>query len=156
MAIATTVTDYLGKSGVVYSVMRHPHSSSSLDTAEAAHVSGKHIAQAVVLKDQHGYIMAVIPATNKARLDAINSMMNRELDLASESDFAELFKDCEIGAVPVIGEAYGVETVWDDALQAAPDIYCESGDHETLIEMSTAQFKELMKDKAHGEISALM
>ena len=153
MAIASTLAEYLGKSGTIYSVMRHPHSSSSLNTAEAAHVSGKRLAKPVVLKDQQGYVMAIIPATSKARLGIISNMMNRQLGLASESDFAELFKDCEVGAVPVIGKAYGMEMIWDDELATAPEIYCESGDHETLIEMNCKQFRELMKESRHGQIS---
>jgi len=154
MAIATTLTDFLGKSETIYSVMRHRHSSSSLDTAEAAHVSGKQIAKPVVLKDEQGYVMAVIPATNKARLGVISQMMNRQLYLASETDFNKLFQDCEVGAVPAIGQAYGLEMIWDDELAAAPEVFCESGDHETLIEMKCSQFKGLMSASRHGQISS--
>jgi Ala-tRNA(Pro) deacylase len=154
MSIATTLTDFLGKSEAVYSVMRHRHSSSSMDTAEAAHVSGKQIAKAVVLKDERGYVMAVIPASNKARLGVISQMMDRRLYLAKETDFENLFKDCEIGAVPAIGQVYGMETIWDDELTAAPEIFCESGDHETLIEMKCEQFKDLMSESRHGQISS--
>ena len=154
MSIATTLTDFLGKSEAIYSVMRHRHSSSSLDTAEAAHVSGKQIAKPVVLKDERGYVMAVIPASNKARLGVISQMMDRRLYLASETDFENLFKDCEVGAVPAIGQAYGMEMIWDDELAVVPEIFCESGDHETLIEMKCEQFKDLMKESRHGQISS--
>ena len=153
MAIATTLTDFLGKSEAIYSVMRHRHSSSSLDTAEAAHVSGKQLAKPVVLKDEHGYVMAVIPATNKARLGVISQMMDRQLYLANEADFEDLVKDCEIGAVPAIGQAYGLETIWDDELAVLPEVFCESGDHEVLIEMKGEQFTDLMKESRHGQIS---
>ena len=153
MAISTTLDKYLSESGTIYSVMRHRHSSSSLDTAEAAHVSGKQLAKPVVLKDEQGYVMAIIPATKKARLGVISHMMDRHLGLASESDFPDLFKDCEVGAVPAMGQAYGVEMVWDDELATATEVFCESGDHETLIEMNHKQFKDLMRNSRHGRIS---
>ena len=156
MAIATTLANYLGQSDVAYAVMKHRHSSSSLDTAEAAHVSGEQIAKPVVLKDEQGFVMAVIPATCKARLGVISRMMNRNLGLASESDFARLFEDCEVGAVPAMGQAYNMEMIWDDELALVPDVYCEAGDHEILIEMSCKQFKELMKESQHGQISTHM
>jgi len=97
--------------------------------------------------------MAVIPATNKARLSVISDMINRQLYLAKEDDFGDIFKDCEIGAVPAIGQAYGLETIWDDELATLPEVFCESGDHEILIEMKGEQFKDLMKEARHGHIS---
>ena len=77
MAIAKTLSDYLDSKGITYSVLKHPHTSSSQETAEAAHVPGDQLAKSVVLHDGKGYVMAVIPATHKARLGAIGQMLGR-------------------------------------------------------------------------------
>jgi Ala-tRNA(Pro) deacylase len=58
---------------------------------------------------------------------------------------ARLFADCDRGAVPPVGEAYGIPTVWDDSLGDLPDVYFEGGDHRTLIHMSGPDFAELMR-----------
>jgi Ala-tRNA(Pro) deacylase len=153
MAIAASVAGYLKDCGTVYTVMKHRHSSSSLETAEAAHVPGHRLAKPVVLKDDQGYVLAVIPATNRARLGVISRLLHRQLGLADEADFAGLFKDCEIGAVPIVGQAYDIEVIWDDELADQPSVYGESGDHETLIGLENWQFKKLMQDVRHGPIS---
>ena len=154
MAIATTLSGYLDSRGAVYSVLKHRHTSSSLETAEAAHVPGDQLAKPVVLHDDKGYVMAVIPATHKARLGVISQLMDRKLGMALEEELGTLFKDCELGAVPAVGRAYDVDMVWDDSLTAIPDVYFESGDHEILIHMLSEDFKQLMKDEPHGWISS--
>lgn len=156
MAIATTLSDYLDSRGAIYSVLRHRHTSSSLETAEAAHVPGDQLAKPVILHDDKGYVMAVIPATHKARLGVISQMLNRELNIAKEEELGRLFSDCETGAIPPVGRPYDVEMVWDDSLAVVPDIYLESGDHETLIHMQNEAFKQLMSDEPHGQISSHM
>jgi len=156
MAIATTLSGYLDSRGAVYSVLKHRHTASSLETAEAADVPGDQLAKPVVLHDDRGYVMAVIPATHKARLGVISRLMDRELGMAREEELKTLFGDCELGAVPVVGDAYDVEMVWDDSLTTIPDVYFESGDHEILIHMQSEDFKQLMKDVPHGQISSHM
>lgn len=156
MAIATTLSDYLDSRGAVYSVLKHQHTSSSLETAEAAHVPGDQLAKPVILHDDKGYVMAVIPATHKARLGVIGQLMDRELDMANEDELGAVFNDCELGAVPAVGRAYDVAMVWDDSLATVPDVYFESGDHEILIHMRSEDFKQLMQEELHGQISSHM
>jgi prolyl-tRNA editing enzyme YbaK/EbsC (Cys-tRNA(Pro) deacylase) len=61
-----------------------------------------------------------------------------DLRLATEAKLKYLLKDCEPGAVPPLGAAYGLETVWDDSLLEQSDTYFEAGDHETLVHMKRA------------------
>jgi hypothetical protein len=44
----------------------------------------------------------------------------------------------ELGAVPQIGKAYGMETIRDDSLMAQPEVYFEGDDHETLVRVKTS------------------
>ena len=64
MSMAGNVRNYLDRTGIHYSVDQHPHSSTSMHTAEAAHVSGEQVAKGVLLKDAFGYMLAVVPATH--------------------------------------------------------------------------------------------
>jgi Ala-tRNA(Pro) deacylase len=156
MAIATTFSDYLNSTGVAYTVMRHSHTYSSLETAEAAHVPGDQVAKPVVLHDNNGYVMAVIPSTHRARIGVISKLLDRNLEMATEEEIGKLFNDCEIGAVPAIGKPYGVDMIWDDDLAALPDVYMESGDHEILVHVAGEDFKHLVDDQKHGHISTHM
>ena len=72
----------------------------------------------------------------------------------SEVELKDIFQDCELGAVPALGQAYGIDMIWDDELLACDDIYIESGDHEQLLHMSREQFAALMSSYTHEAISA--
>ena len=143
MTIAHKVQDYLSKNGIHYDVVTHPHSQSSMETAQLAHVPGNRLAKSVVLEDDSGYVMAVLPSTCHVRLGSLSKELNRELRLASEKELSALFGDCEIGAVPPVGPAYGMRTVIDESLAAEPEVFFEAGDHEHLIHMQRDAFAEL-------------
>ena len=65
--------------GISYDVIPHDHSSSSISTATAAHVSGELVAKAVVLKDAKGDLMAVLPATYKLSENKMYDLLGRRL-----------------------------------------------------------------------------
>ncbi len=150
MTIASSIIDYLNKSRVSYSVIAHAHSATSKQTVSKAHISPDKLAKAVILKDAKGYVMAVIPADKYVSLQSVSKRFGRTMVIAPESGFPQIFKDCEPGAIPPIGPAYGMETLLDDSLVGQPDIYFEAGDHEELIHMNGENFLLLLKRAQHG------
>ena len=68
---------------------------------------------------------------------------------------AKGFNDCDPGAVPPIGEACGIKTIWDPttSLGQLVDIYFEAGDHNHLIHVSGEQFHALMASAERGQFS---
>jgi len=154
MAIASTVSNFLVAQGVEYDVLTHPHSASSGESAQAAHVPGSHLAKSVILEDEQGYLMVVLPSSRQVNLQELHRQLNRDLVLATESELGGLFSDCEIGALPPIGSIYGVETVVDDAIAEQTDIFFEAGDHEQLIHVSAETFQALLGEHVlHGHFS---
>lgn len=150
MTIAHTVTDFLQKQHVAYDVVSHPHTDSSKGTARAAHVPADCLAKAVVLTDAKGYLMAVVPGDCHVDLHTLSRKLGRRLELVSENRLPPVFKDCDPGAVPPLGPAYGMETIMDDRLVGQPQIYFEAGDHQQLIRVSGEQFVSLLKEARHG------
>jgi Ala-tRNA(Pro) deacylase len=67
-----------------------------------------------------------------------------------ESDLGQLFPDCEPGAVPPFGFAYGLETLLDEALRSLSAIYFEAGDHTHLVRVNGETFTKLMAGVRHG------
>ena len=145
MSIPTTILDYLAKTGVNYDVVTHPHSESSMRTAEAAHVSGENLAKAVLLKDQQGYVLAVLPATHNVMISAVQDLLERPLETAPEVDLQVVFADCELGAVPALGVAYQLDTIVEESLRDRAQVYFEAGDHEDLIAVSGDDFTRLQQ-----------
>lgn len=153
MAIATKVLDVLSSAGVEYETISHPKTYTSADAASAAHVADDHIAKGVLLTDEKGYVLAVIPASQWADTRRLRQELNRDLHLASENEVDELFSDCQSGAIPPLGAAYGVDMVLDEALIGLATVYFEAGDHEQLIQVDGDAFRTLMKGVRRGHIS---
>ena len=105
MAVAETVKRFLAQRAVDYELVPHPHTGSSHETAEAAHVPEDHIAKGVVVKDKLGFALVVIPADNWVEMEHLRKELNRDLHLASEPEIGKLFSDCATGAVPPLGFA---------------------------------------------------
>ena len=153
MSLPHSVDSYLRAQYADYDIMRHSMTWCSTQTAQACHVSGNRIAKGVVLKDEQGYVLAVLPASHHIQFHRLNRWLGRRLDMVSEDEATELFKDCEPGAFPVFGEIYGIETVVDESLDGVPEIFAEGGDHASLIHMSQSQFDRLMENAPHGNFS---
>ncbi len=154
MGIAMKLSDYLKASDVPYEVLNHSHSGNSMQTAIASNVPARCLAKAVVLEDNTHAVMAVLPASRRLQLRELQASDGKELRLAAEAELKYMFKDCDPGAVPPVGVAYGMETIWDDSLMEQPETYFEAGDHETLVHMKTRDFIGLMKGARHMTFSA--
>ncbi len=153
MSIANRVVDYLIEQDADFDVINHPYSSTSMESAQLAHVSGELIAKSVVLEDERGYLLAVLPASCRVDLGELHRQTNRNLGLATESELHALFEDCEPGAVPPFGTVYELDAIVDDGLAEQSDIYFEAGDHERLIHVSAETFETLMGDVQHSGFS---
>jgi len=154
MAIARTLKSYLEKRKVDYDTVEHSHTETAMDSAKSAHVPPHQMAKAVVLEDDDGYVVSVLPSSNRLNLAWVSEELKRELRLASEAELNELFSDCDIGAIPALSEAYGLKVIWDDQLKHASDVYIEAGDHEHLIHLRGEDFRQLMNSLPHSIISA--
>lgn len=153
MAMAETLTRYLQAHDIPYDLLHHPHTATSMEAAQASHIPGNQIAKTVLLEDDGGFVMAVLPATHRIDLGELHRHFNRRLGLATEPELGGLFRDCEIGAVPPIGPAYGVHTIVDDSLAEQSDVYFEAGDHEQLVHVSGETFGALLGEAEYARFS---
>src|SRR5579859_2386784 len=86
MAIALTLEQYLTKHGIQYNLLPHRPTVSSTRTAEASHVPGDRLAKAVLLRENAGYLLAVLAASRHLRLDALAAQLNHQVELATEQE----------------------------------------------------------------------
>lgn len=153
MSIAPRLRHYLDRCGVDYEVLPHLHTDSSLQTARAARVCPEKLAKAVLLEDEGGYVMAIMPACRRIDLERLRACLGREVELATEPELRTVFGDCERGALPAVGSAYRVPSIYDEALSGLSDVYFEAGDHEDVVHMDGAAFEELLSGSAHGRFT---
>src|SRR5687768_13823233 len=110
MYLAHTITSVFGKRGVDFEAIGHPPTVTSNQTASLAHVSRSQIAKGVLYCDEDDYVLAVIPASSRVNSEALSELLGqRNLTLAGEDELSMVFPDCEVGAIPPLGVAYGLD-----------------------------------------------
>ena len=146
MSLAINVREYLEGESADYEVVPHTRTTSALRTAESAHVPGDRLVKGVLLGDDQGQVLALIPATRRLDLDLARTVTGRELELIDEQGIEATFSDCEPGSIPPFGDLYGVDTILDRGLESQNDLYFEAGDHAELLRMRGDLFRRLLGD----------
>ena len=152
MNIAPTLVKQLAKHGISYDTISHSYSNSSLHAAHSAQIPAAKMVKTVVLEDDQGYVMALVPANQYVKINELNMFLNRRMGLATESELDRLFTDCDRGAIPPVGDAYGITTVIDYNLDDCNDVYIEAGNHTDLLHISGSAFRQLMEHSRHANI----
>ena len=128
--------------------------ATARQSARECEVPWSCLAKGVLLRDGGGgYLLAVLPASRQLDRAALARLVDRPVELATETETGIVFRDCAPGAVPPIGPAYGLETVIDDRLMAEPEIYFEGGDHASLVHMRGEAFQALVHEVRHGSFA---
>ncbi len=150
MAISVTLEEFLSRQHAQYALIPHPHTGSSMETAEQAHVRGQQLAKAVILKEEERYLMVVVPSVEHVDLAALRAQFGHSVELATEDELAQLFPDCAVGAIPPAGPAWGMETYLDECLLDEPEVFFEAGDHEELVRIDGGQFAQMLSSARRG------
>lgn len=145
MAIPSKVQEYMAEHDLRYDLLTHPHSHNSMETAHLSRIPPNCLAKSVVLEDDEGFLMAVLPSSQHVQLSTLSKALRRDLRLVGEDELAGLFGDCEAGAIPPLGAAYGMRMIVEDSLADQEEIYFEAGDHENILQMSREDFMTMME-----------
>lgn len=146
MSISPRLKNYLEERQVSYNLIPHTPTDTAFNSAKAAHIPAQCVVKGVLLNDQRGYMLAAIAATRSLNLGRLNTLLGRRLRLTAEAELAGIFSDCIPGAVPALGEAYGIPTMWDSPLAFQPGFYLEAGNHCELVRVGYFDFMKLMNE----------
>lgn len=152
MNIAPTLVKEMSRHDVTYDVIKHDYAYSSLQAARLAHIPSSQMIKPVILEDDQGFVMALIPANQYVKINELNMVLNRKMGLATEAELKHVFTDCDQGAIPPVGEAYGMTTVVDCNLDDCNDLYFDSGNHTDLLHVSASSFRRLLENSRHAHI----
>ncbi len=155
MGVAITLKNFLNSHKIHYDILEHRYVEGSYNTAQCAEVPFNKLIKGVVFRDEDlHYIMAIVPASHRVLRHTLNEILDRRLELADEEELDEIFFDCEHGAIPSLGQAYGINVIWDDELQQVEDLWFEAGDHQHLLHIQRKDFDRLMNNCMHETISS--
>jgi Ala-tRNA(Pro) deacylase len=142
------VKDFLDINNVKYTIIEHSPAYTAQEIAASAHISGKELAKAVMIKIGGKMAMAVLPASYKISFDQLKKVLGTDkVRLAYEQEFIDAFPDCEVGAMPPFGNLYGMDVYVAESLAEDEEIAFNACSHSELIKMRFEDFEKLVKPK---------
>jgi Ala-tRNA(Pro) deacylase len=149
MPIPMNISRFLDSQHVSYQSRRHSPAYTAQGIAQAQHLSGKKLAKVVMVKaDDNRLVMSVLQANCRVDLERLAQLMNtKRIRLAKEEEFKDIFPDCELGAMPPLGNLYHLDVWVDDALKSHNDICFNAGTHAEIIQMDFQDFSRLVQPK---------
>lgn len=142
------LVNYLDEHGKKYVVIKHSPAFTAQEVAASAHIPGKEMVKTVIVKADGEMRMVVLPSTYDVDFDAIKKATGaREVELASEDEFGEIFPDCELGAMPPFGSFYDIDTLVAESLTDDEVIAFNAGTHNELVRMNYSDYEELVQPR---------
>jgi Ala-tRNA(Pro) deacylase len=145
MPISTRIKNHLEENHIPYLPLSHPSAYTSQGAAAVMHVSGREVAKSVVVQAGKQYYLVVLPASYHVKPEKLADVLGHPVRLATEAEFSSLFPDCELGAMPPLGELYGLPVYADESLAADKEILFNAGTHRDAIRMSYDDFVRLAR-----------
>lgn len=147
MSIASRLKSFLDERHVRYTLMTHSPAYTAQAAAATLHVPGRELAKSVVVRAGDTTMLAVLPASYHINWKKLSAIVGGEVRLATEQEFIGLFLDCELGAMPPLGQLYELPVFVDQTLAADEEIVFNAGTHRDAIRMRYADFAALEKPR---------
>ena len=140
------VQQFLSDKHTHYEAIPHRETFEAQRLARELHTPGSQVAKTVLLRADHGfrYIVAVLPAPKTIDFEKVSCALGgAQIELAPESEIRAHCPDCEEGALPPFGSAYGMKTLVDESLATEEEIVFEGNNHHEAIRMRYADFHRI-------------
>ena len=146
------LVELLDQRGIPFERTTHSAAYTAQTLAAEEHVSGYRVAKPVVVKGEDGFLMCVVPACAHLDVQTLGRLLRDSgVRLATESEMAAVFPDCELGAEPPIGDIFGMETIMDDSLRGEDYLLFQSGTHTEAVKVRREDYEEL----AHPRVESI-
>ena len=135
---------YLTDQHVYFEVQEHRQVYTMQEVAAALHEKGEHVAKVFIAAVDGKPVMLVLPAPMQVDLDKVRALLKaKEARRAREFEFAQLFADCDVGAMPPFGHFYQVPVYIDRSLVDEPYIVFQAGTHHTTMKIAMTDYQRL-------------
>jgi Ala-tRNA(Pro) deacylase len=139
---------YLDDNSIKYVIKSHSIAYTTPEIAALAHVPGKEWAKTVIIKIDDKMAMAVLPASYRIDFNDFKKAVGvKNIEMATEEEFENQFKDCELGAMPPFGNLYDMDVYVAESLAEDDEITFNACSHNELMQMAYKEFEKLVKPK---------
>ena len=140
--------DFLDSHAVRYVVITHSPAFTAQEIAAHAHIPGKELAKTVMVNIDGAMAMAVLPASFNVDFASMENELGAiRVELATESEFRDLFPQCELGAMPPFGNLYGLPVYVARKLAEDETIAFNAGTHRELVRLAYKDFERLVQPR---------
>jgi Ala-tRNA(Pro) deacylase len=135
--------EWLERHDVEHEVHEHPEAFTARGTARAEGVDPRTFAKVVAVGTDDGRtILLVVDAEDRVDLHKARRAIGAgDLRLLSEVELAALAPGCELGAVPAVGELFGLPTIADHAVRDDLEISFDAGSHRFSVRVDRAAWE---------------
>jgi Ala-tRNA(Pro) deacylase len=127
--------EWLHRHRIDHEVHEHAEAMTAASTARAEGVEARTFAKVVgVATDDGRSALLVIDAPDRVDLRKAREALNADhVRLLSESELTALAPGCEAGALPAVGELFGLPVFADYAVREDPEISFNAGTHRLSV-----------------------
>ncbi len=138
--------EYFRENGVGFEVQEHRTAYTAQKVAASEHLPGRMMAKVVMAQADGGLFMLVLPAPSPVDLAKVTEVVGAgPARLASETEFAKAFPDCEPGAMPPFGNLYDLPVYVDETLGRNQRVAFQAGTHTVTMTIAYADFERLAR-----------
>ena len=163
MPIAKKLIKFLSK--IKYEPISHRTVYTAFDKTQTLRVPEKIVGKTLVIKMDGNFALVLISAhqiLDKAKFKKVvnnwQKKMGRkpvkEIGFASEVWMKKNLKGVKVGAIPPLGNLWGLPTFIEKSLFNQPKIIINGGDYNSSIKINSASFKKLISDLVVGSFGA--
>jgi Ala-tRNA(Pro) deacylase len=143
--ILKRLRDCLDNHNVKYTVISHSPAFTAQEIAATVHISGREVAKTVIVSVDGKKMMVVLPASHMVDFRILREQLKaKDVVLATETEFRDLFPECEVGAMPPFGTLFGMDVISSKALTEDKEIAFNAGSHRELVQMQYQDFAEIV------------
>jgi aspartyl-tRNA synthetase len=141
--VYTDIVSFLDKRKIVYKTFEHKPVFTSEEAATVRNTSLHQGAKALIMIGDKKPLMIVLPADLKVNTKGVKELLHiKNLQMATASE-VEQISETQIGAVPPLGNLFGIPLYVDERLRDNQEIVFNAGLHTKSIQMSEKDFEKV-------------
>lgn len=132
------ITKRLAANDMAYERIHHRHTKTAGEEAAALGVGREDVAKTIVLVTAHGFVRAVVRASDRLDVDKARRALGAgdDLRLATERELVGAYPMFELGAVPPFGGPDHDQVVVDTRIAARDAVIIEAGSHDESVRVA--------------------
>lgn len=157
MNLPPSVALHLDRHALPYRIMHCPAIDTLGQAALRLGIAARQVVRSVLLKDQDGLVMAILPLNHILDFPLLCHTLQRSLEPMYGSETQRFFEQhqCNAGCQPPLPPAFAIPALVDSCVVADPEamLYFDAGSGDALINMRAADFQHLLGEVRWGNFA---